>query len=210
MSETKRVNHRGVERRQALVAAAIELWSSTGYRGTGITAVAERAGVTPAGLLHHFGTKDAFLLAVVQELDRQTLDGYPGWQAVGGLELLDKLPLMVRTPGERPALWRVLLMLQAENFDADSPAHDYFVARQKVIHSILGDALRRGQAAGELRADADADLVAAQVLAFLLGLQVFREHGPHDVDLVEATADFAARLRRDLAVDPGTGAQPPP
>lgn len=202
MNETKRVNNRGVERRRALVDAAVELWSSTGYRGTGITAVAERAGVTPAGLLHHFGTKDAFLLAVVKELDRQTLARYAERGSVGGEGLLDLIPDLVRPPGERPALWRLLLMLQAENFDPDSPAYDYFVTRQRVIHDLFADALRRGQEAGEIRADADPDAVAGEILAFLLGIQIYREHGPFDVDLTALTEGFAARLRRDLATSP--------
>jgi AcrR family transcriptional regulator len=200
MSETKRVNHRGVERRKALVDAAVELWSSTGYRGTGITAVAELAGVTPAGLLHHFGTKDHFLLAVVEELDRRTLQAFPHSAEVRGAELFDLLPDLARYPSEQPALWRLLLMLQAENFDAESPAYDYFVARQAVIHELIADALRRGQADGELRSDFDPSMVAAECLAFLLGLQMYREHGPHSVELVTATRDFADRLRRDLTV----------
>jgi AcrR family transcriptional regulator len=202
MSEPKRVNHRGVERRKALVDAAVELWSSTGYRGTGITAVAERAGVTPAGLLHHFGTKDAFLLAVVQELDRQTLEDYADRQNVGGVGLLDLIPDLVRPPGERPALWRLLLMLQAENFDPDSPAYDYFVTRQRVVHDLFAEALRRGQETGEIRADADVDLVAGEILAFLLGIQIYREHGPFDIDLVALSEGFATRLRRALAASP--------
>lgn len=201
MSGTKRVNHRGVERRRALVDAAVELWSSTGYRGTGITAVAERAGVTPAGLLHHFGTKDHFLLAVVEELDRRTLQAFPHASEVRGAELFDLLPELARYPSEQPALWRLLLMLQAENFDAESPAYDYFVARQAVVHELIADALRRGQADGELRSDFDAGTVAAEVLAFLLGLQVYREHGPHGVDLVATARDLAERLRRDLTAE---------
>jgi AcrR family transcriptional regulator len=203
MSESKRVNYRGVERRKALVEAAVELWSSTGYRGTGITAVAERAGVTPAGLLHHFGTKEAFLLAVVQELDRQTLARFDDADTIGGLALLQRLPDLVRTPAERPALWRLLLMLEAENFDVDSPAYEYFVVRQQLIHDLLTAALRRGQEMGELRPDADPYLVAGQVLAFLLGLQIYREHGPFDIDLVAMSEDFAARLLDNLAVKPG-------
>jgi AcrR family transcriptional regulator len=202
MSGTKRVNHRGVERRKALVEAAVELWSSTGWRGTGITAVAERAGVTPAGLLHHFGTKEAFLLAVVKELDRQTLASFSDADTIGGLDLLHRLTDLVRKPTERPALWRLLLMLQAENFDAESPAYEYFVARQQLIHDLLADALRRGQEAGELRPDADPYQLAGQVLAFLLGLQIYREHGPFDVDLVAMSEDFAARLLDSLAVKP--------
>ena len=204
MSEPRRVNSRGVERRRALVEAAVELWSTTGWRGTGITVVAERAGVTPAGLLHHFGTKEAFLLAVVKELDRQTLARYDRRDRIGAMEMLRTLPDMARYPTERPALWRLLLMLQAENFDSSSPAYDYFVARQETVHGLLAGALRRGQELGEVRVDADPRLVAAEILAFLLGLQVYREHGPFDIDLVAACEDFSRRIIADLAVDPAS------
>ena len=207
MSESRRVNTRGVERRKALVEAAVDLWSTTGWRGTGITVVAERAGVTPAGLLHHFGTKEAFLLAVVKELDLQTLARFDDRHSVGGLEMLRMLPEMARQPAERPALWRLLLMLQAENFDSTSPAYEYFVGRQEVVHELLAAALRRGQESGEVRADADPRMVAAEILAFLLGLQVFREHGPFDIDLIAACEDFSRRMIADLAADPAAAAR---
>ena len=129
--------------------AAVELWSSTGYRGTGITDGSRSWRESkPAGLLHHFGTKDHFLLAVVEELSRRTLEVYDTSPWCGAPRAVsDLLPHLARYPSERPALWRLLLMLQAENFDAESPAYDYFMTRQAfVIHELIADALRRGQA----------------------------------------------------------------
>lgn len=178
--------------------AAIELWSETGWRGTGITAVAERAGITPAGLLHHFGTKDEFLLAVVAEVDRQTLERFASTPPTG-LAALRLLPDLVHPPAERPALWRLHLMLQAENFDAGSPAYSYYVNRQRGLHRLLADAVEAGQRDGEIRTEVDPDVVAAEILAFLLGLQLLREHGPHELDLVDVCESFADRLVRDLA-----------
>ncbi|WP_031112422.1 helix-turn-helix domain-containing protein, partial [Streptomyces sp. NRRL S-146] len=61
------VQKRGVERRRAMVDAAIELFARQGVRGTGVAAVAERAGATPSALIHHFGSKDGLVRAVLEE-----------------------------------------------------------------------------------------------------------------------------------------------
>jgi AcrR family transcriptional regulator len=193
-----RVNRRGAARREALVEAAIELWAATGWRGTGITAVAARAGVTPSGLLHHFGTKEQFLLDVLSELDRRTLAHFDTESPAGGLDALRQLPDMVRDAEDRPGLWKLHLMLQAENLDPDGPAYEYYVRRHTFLHQRFAKAVRRGQEDGDIRPDADPELVATQVLSFLMGSGIHREHGPR-TDLVAACQDFTDRLLRDLA-----------
>jgi AcrR family transcriptional regulator len=193
-----RVNRRGVARREALVEAAMELWSATGWRGTGITAVAQRAGVTPSGLLHHFGTKENFLLEVLAELDRQTLAHFRAESPGGGLDFLRLLPEMMRDAEERPGLWRLQLTLQAENLAPDGPAFEHYVRRHRTLHRLFADAVRTGRDRGEIRSDVDPDLVAAQILAFLIGMGVHKEHGPEGIDAVAVAADYADRLIRDL------------
>jgi AcrR family transcriptional regulator len=193
-----RVNRRGAARRQALIDAAVELWAATGWRGTGITAVAERAGITPAGLLHHFGTKEDFLLAVLAELDTRTL-AY--WDAQGphlGLDAIRLLPEVAGGGEQQQGLWKLHVMLQAENLDPDGPAYDYYVLRQRFLHDRFATAIRTGQQHDEIRPDADPDLIATQIIAFLQGLQLHREHGPQPVDVVATSQDFADRLVRDL------------
>jgi AcrR family transcriptional regulator len=41
--------------------AAIELFGRTGFAGTTVRAIAARAGVSPALIMHHFGTKDGLI-----------------------------------------------------------------------------------------------------------------------------------------------------
>jgi AcrR family transcriptional regulator len=197
-----RVNRRGAIRRDALIDAAIELWATTGWRGTGITAVAERAGITPSGLLHHFGTKENFLLEVIAQLDHQELERHKALGRPQGLELLRRLPDMARNYRDFPGLWMLHHTLQAENLDPGSPAHGYYVARHAYLREQWARAIRSGQESGEIRPDADPDLVAVQLLAFLHGMLLHSIHGPKDVDLVDTAVDFADRMIRDLATDP--------
>ena len=199
---TTRVNRRGAVRREALIDAAIELWATTGWRGTGITVVAERAGITPSGLLHHFGTKEAFLLEVIARLDHHEIERYKERGPAPGLDLFRRLPDMVRNYRDSPELWKLHHTLQAENLDPDSPAFDYYVARHAYLRHEWVEAIRVGQDSGEIRPDADPDLVAVQVLAFLQGMVLHTIHGPDDVDLLEACLDYANRMIRDLATDP--------
>jgi AcrR family transcriptional regulator len=194
----RRVNRRGVATRQALIDAAIELWSATGWRGTGIIPVAERAGVTNATLLHHFGTKENFLLQVLAELDRRTLERWESDDSPTGLEYIRQVLDEAGSSPDHPGLWKLHLMLQAENLDPDGPAYEYYVLRHHYIHNAFADAVRTGKEHGDIHQDANPDLVAAQILAFLTGMWLHVVHGPKNVDATDVFDDFTDRLIRDL------------
>lgn len=207
--QRKRVNRRGSATREALIAAAMELWSEAGWRVSGIAAVAERVGVTDAGLIHHFGTKENFVREVLAELDRANLEYWEA-QDLTSLDLIRALPEMARRSSENPGLWELQLSFQAENLDPVDPAYDYYVRRHEVIVGIYADAIRTGQTRGEIRADADPEMVAGQILAFLMGSGFHRQHGPKGIDVIAMCEDFADRLVRDLAAprSDGDGGQP--
>ena len=61
---------RSEERRAEIVRAALEVIAERGYRGASLAAVAEKVGLTQQGLLHHFPTKEALLVAVLEERDQ--------------------------------------------------------------------------------------------------------------------------------------------
>jgi AcrR family transcriptional regulator/transposase-like protein len=193
-----RVPRRGTDTRRALIDAAIDLWADTGWQITGIAAVAERAGVSDATLIHHFGTRDNFLLQVLAELDRRELDRVERWGPPTGLDVIRRLPDMARAGLEHPGLWRLHLMLQAQNLDPDGPAYRYYVQRQHYNQSAFADAIRAGQQSGEIRPEVDPDLVATRILAFILGMRLHIEHGPEHIDPVTVFEDFAQALIREL------------
>jgi AcrR family transcriptional regulator len=211
---TGRPTPRGTVTRQALLDAAMELWSATGWRGTGITAVAERAGVTDAGLLHHFGSKENFLLEVIAELDRRDLARWEDTGPPACLDLIRQLPDWFRPtegPHSVPAdMWKLRLLLQAENLDPSSPAYEYFTLRHCFLHERFADAVRTAQARGEVRGDADPDDVAAHVLAFVMGMGFHTQHGPKTVDTIAVVESFTSRLVGDLSPRPPTAGSSPP
>ncbi|WP_334666572.1 helix-turn-helix domain-containing protein, partial [Streptomyces cyaneofuscatus] len=61
---------RSEERRAEIMRATLEVIAERGYRGATLGAVAERVGLTQQGLLHYFPTKEALLVAVLEDRDR--------------------------------------------------------------------------------------------------------------------------------------------
>lgn len=59
------------DRRLAILDEAIQIIGEQGYRGSSINDLAKRCGLTTAGLLHHFGSKDGLLIALLEERDRR-------------------------------------------------------------------------------------------------------------------------------------------
>src|SRR3954471_25052039 len=55
--------------REALLAAAVELFDARGYDGTTTRDIGERAGVEPALIARHFGSKEALYLAALERAE---------------------------------------------------------------------------------------------------------------------------------------------
>ncbi|WP_197511363.1 TetR/AcrR family transcriptional regulator [Tessaracoccus coleopterorum] len=59
-----------LERRQAILAAATDVFGSKGYANGTLHDIADQVGMTHAGILHHFGSKDQLLLEVLTYRDQ--------------------------------------------------------------------------------------------------------------------------------------------
>src|SRR5665213_1276231 len=88
MTELRGQALRGVERRAAIVAAAIDVFAQHGFRASSLAEVAARVDLTPAGILYHFGSKEALLLEVITERDRRASQELVDLPIEGGLDSL--------------------------------------------------------------------------------------------------------------------------
>jgi AcrR family transcriptional regulator len=166
------IQRRGVERRKAIVQAALELFAAKGARGTSVADVAERVGITPPAVLHHFGTKDDLLLAVVGERDRRSQGAFLDLLAEGGLAAIRNLAEVAEANENERQLVACYVVLEAENLQDDDVAHCYFLTRSRTMRQAITAALEKGQEAGEIRADVDCKAKADEILAFMAGAAV--------------------------------------
>ncbi|GGQ18738.1 TetR family transcriptional regulator [Streptomyces roseolilacinus] len=195
------VQKRGAERRRALVDAAITLFARNGVRGTGVAAVAERAGVTPSALIHHFGSKDGLLRAVLEELDRRALERLSATPEARPT-VRQAFDWFVRDAEHTAAAERELaalhLTLTAESLEPGSVLHAWFRDRGRALRARLADVFRRAVADGSARADLPVEALAAEAAAFLEGVHLLWLLDPGKVDLVAVNRGYfdalAARI----------------
>jgi AcrR family transcriptional regulator len=183
---------RGDLRRQQILDAAVELFASKGYRGTGLAALAERVGMTATGLLYYFGTKERLLREVVAERDRA--DARDPLRAMTLVSLRD----LGRHNVETALLTRLYVVLAAESLDPGDPLHEFFVERYETARSFVRTILEDERESGTLRDGVDIPQIATEVIATLMGLEIQWLADPKRVDLAAATEAYIDRLAADL------------
>lgn len=177
--------HQKAQRRSEILDAAIELWAINGSRGTGITAVAERAGMTHAGLLHHFGSKANLLLAVIAERDardRAILDEYFAHDDLPALWM--NWADVARANESQPGLGQLFIVLLAESLDADAVGHDYFRQRYQGLVARLERLSALAQRRGQMDPEVDVTRLAGEIVAFMDGALIQWLLNPVPGDLV--------------------------
>ncbi|MEI5523557.1 TetR/AcrR family transcriptional regulator [Streptomyces brasiliscabiei] len=195
------VQKRGVERRRTMVDAAITLFSQQGVRGTGVAAIAERAGVTPSALIHHFGSKDGLVQAVLEEADRRALarlsiapDAEPTLDQAFAWLLKD----VEHTAAAERELTALHTTLTAENLEPGAALHTWFRDRGRALRAQLDALFTRAAADGSIRPDVRPDLLAAEVTAFLEGAHLIWLLDPEQVDLAALCHGYFEGLRARL------------
>ncbi|MFF2494250.1 TetR/AcrR family transcriptional regulator [Agromyces sp. NPDC058064] len=167
----------GRERRARIAESAIELFARTGYHGTSLREIAERAGISKATLVHHVGSKDELLTAVLRLRDRRTITPEPdGDRAVDRLYAL--ADTADRTAREEPGLIELYSVLSCEGATPGHPAHDYFARRFRESRRYFLNLLRRMRDEGALRDDRDPRHESAWLPAVWDGLQIQWSYDP--------------------------------
>jgi AcrR family transcriptional regulator len=172
------VQRRGIERRQAILEAAIEVFARSGYRGSAMNEIGERAGITGTGVLHHFGSKAALLLATIRERDRRAEPGFRSLAELGGVDMLRGLIRYARQGETEPGLNALHTVILAESLEEGTPAHEYFLDRSRLITGQLAKGIDRGKEQGLIRVDVDSTATAAMVVAFQEGASLMAQLDP--------------------------------
>lgn len=185
------------ERRQQIVDAAVEVFSAAGYRKGSLRDVADKAGLSQPGLLHHFPSKEHLLEAVLTWRDavtsRQIGDPLPL-----GIEFLRGLVLVAEHNATTPELVELHVIVSAEGTSADHPLRAYFVNRYAFVLEHARQAFERAAEEGQLRPGTDCASAARTLIALMDGLQV---QWLFDRDGVDMAGDLRRYLQSLLTVE---------
>ncbi|EHI12854.1 TetR/AcrR family transcriptional regulator [Mycolicibacterium thermoresistibile] len=184
---------KGEDRRQRILAVAERLLARNGWRNTSLAQIAKEAGVSPAGLLHHFESKEALLNAV---LDARDADDDAHADRSG--DLIAEIARVAERFDRAPHLVGTFTVLLVENIQPEAPLHDRMLARQRAAIDIVADLIRRGQESGRYRSDFDAATKAVEIIAFVNGMETSWLLDP-SIPVAEVFKGYAEMLERDFA-----------
>jgi AcrR family transcriptional regulator len=187
---------KGEDRRQRILTVAQRLVTRNGGRGTTLGQIAQEAGVTTAGLLHHFESKEQLLHAV---LDARDADDMAHVDMSG--DVIEQLEKVTDRFQRSPDLIGLFTVLQSENLNPDAPLHDRFLGRYQDAVAIVTECIRRGQQSGAYRADLDPAVKAVEIIAFLYGMETSWLLDP-SIPLTDVFRGYASTLARELALSP--------
>lgn len=203
LSQSPRMS-KGERTRQRIIDSATELFSRSGYRAVSLRDIATHAGITHAGVLHHFPNKEATLIHVLSRRDAVdaplVLD-----EGIGHGELIDNIVKIVERNMDTPGLVSLYVNLSAEATDPGHPAHEYFFGRYQILRELLVPAFA---ALLDQRPEPSPypaptpEVAAQQFLALQDGLQVQWLLDPSAVDMRSAVVSFLRTLGVSVPDDP--------
>jgi AcrR family transcriptional regulator len=188
---------RGRQNREAILAAAVSRFAESGYRGASLASIAAAVGLTQQGVLHYFPSKEALLLALLDEKYHEDGRRLSASLEHDGLDVLRALQSLVEHNAVVPDRVRLFSALVAESLSSRHPAHAYFVRRYGKVRERMLRSLQMGQRSGEIREDVDLERVVPLIAAVMDGLQVQWLLDP-EVDMVSSFALFVDLFKQIL------------
>lgn len=188
------------DRPQEILDAALRVFAERGYRTTRLEDVGEAAGVTKGTIYHYFTNKEELLLRAIEHYHEQAFG------RLGEMLRESRGPASARirqvmrrwfgpTTPERLAVRTLLLQGVAHN--APDAYRRWLVGGPMAASRVLAGLIEEGQASGEFRQSADAEVVARTFLAGLLVQSVWQQHAEQAPEvamdperLLESAVDF--------------------
>lgn len=156
---------KGVARREEILESALDVIGRKGYQNASLKEIAEVVGVTPAALLHYFGSKEELFTEVLRKRDEH--DGLdPALRSTD--QAKDAFIDVIRHNTEVPGLVALFSRLSVDAADPEHPAHQYFLERSARLRESIADNF----GADTHRSSLDPDTLARVIQAASDGLQL--------------------------------------
>ncbi|MCC4316243.1 TetR family transcriptional regulator [Streptomyces malaysiensis] len=195
---TRKKRANGVESRQRILDAAVEIAGERGYEGTSIAAVSAKCGLPASSIYWHFKDKDDLIAAVIERSFDTWLTAValPDESAGTALERVTTMAANVaRSLLDAPDFLRLGLMLALERRPAEPRGRTVFLQVRATTREKIAETI------GTLFPELDQDAVHAlttYAIAGADGLFIQREINGEAIDLV-AMFELHAQLLYEAA-----------
>ncbi len=173
-------------RRSEILESAFEVFATSGYEGGSLRDIADRCGISQAGVLFHFGSKVGLLEALLDLRDERSNAAFAArvGDAEPGVTHLRAFVELVRDNVNEPGMIQLFATLAAEATTNDHPAHRYFEERYEWLVAQAHSSLLALRDRDQLRAGVEPGHAARTLVAAVDGLQLQWLYRPGSVDMV--------------------------
>jgi len=189
-------------KRQRILEAALAAYAEAGSRKVSVRDIAQRVGMTDTGVLHHFGSREGLLTAVLEARDAATTEAFGDSRSDPTVALK-----VVAGNAATPGLVKLFVDVAAAAAEPEHPAHAWFTERYADYRRSIADqaaaALENGSLADDWRSAGpepsrvDVGWVARILLAATDGLQIQWLLEP-DIDMAADIATLGSVLIKAL------------
>ncbi|MGO4784776.1 TetR/AcrR family transcriptional regulator [Cryobacterium sp. W22_MBD10_FK3] len=159
---------KGVAKRAEILETALALVARQGFHQTSVRDIADAVGLSQAGLLHYFESKDDLWVAILR-----TRDEIDAAKDPHDPDPAASFAALVGRNAEVPGLVQMFTNLSAAAAtDPEHPAHEYFRERYARVRHTIAAGLGRMQAAGRLDPSVDPEVLASVLMAVSDGMQL--------------------------------------
>jgi len=198
-------------RKQEILDSALVAFGQKGFYKATLADVASAAGITAAGLLHHFKTKEALLVELLHQRDLVGLEGSADGALPRGRALLQHLVDTMADNMTKPVSTQVYAVLSAEGVTDAHPARHWFLDRYQRLRQVVAAALTDGASDGDIEAPDEVEATASAIIAVMDGVQIQWLYDPDSVNMSEVTCrTINALVRPAVPLAPRISAAPPP
>ncbi|GAA2104390.1 ScbR family autoregulator-binding transcription factor [Kitasatospora saccharophila] len=163
---------RGIRSRQAILEAAAEVFDLRGYDAAGTNEILARTGLTRGALYHHFPSKEAIALAVL-DAHGAALTAVP--EHASRLQSVIDLGFAFADRLRTDVVLRAAVRLAVERTSLTRPAVTPYEQSRAVVRALLADAAERGETLPGLDPDEAADVVIAAFTGVRVMSQVYTD-----------------------------------
>lgn len=165
---------KGVAKREEILQRALDVIAREGYQGASVKQLAEAVGLSQAGLLHYFDSKEELFTEILRKRDEidSAVFGVTDEVDVTTPDIRAAYVAIVRHNAEVPGLVQLFARMSVDAVDPDHPAHDFFLARSRTLREMWESAISDRRSAGDLGSGIDPQTLARIFQAVADGLQV--------------------------------------
>ena len=165
---TKEGYPKGQAKREEIISATLTLIGQYGFDNLSLRDVADSVGLSQAGLLHYFSSKNELLTAVLREYD--SIDLVFLKDTLVHSNYRHVLGALTSRSDDYPALTQLRTAIQAQAKSKDHPGHSFMINRYRTIIDTLEKVLAAEQEAGRLTPAISSKTLAQIISAFINGL----------------------------------------